>query len=65
MKGSFHKENMMAFFAKEGGDNIRDWGRSQVRMRQSGKSTREGLWEAEGSMDSPPNSIMGSISWEK
>lgn len=64
MKGSFHKENMMAFFAKEGGD-IRDWGRSQVRMRQSGKSTREGPWEAEGSMDSPPNSIMGSISWEK
>lgn len=55
----------MAFFAKEGGDNIRDWGRSQVRMRQSGKSTREGPWEAEGSMDSPPNSIMGSISWEK
>lgn len=53
------------FFPKQGGDNIRDWGRSQVRMRQSRKSTIDGPWEAEQSMDSPPNSIMESISWEK
>ena len=36
-----------------------------MRMRGSGKSIIDGLWEAEESADSPPTRVMEWVSWEK